>query len=76
MTFQSIRSSPVSTASLTLKPYHTYLKLSPMWLWRKEWSTKENKGKQNHDASIGAAVDGEKTCLGKKQRWIVKKSSL
>jgi len=47
-----------------------------MWLWRKEWSTKENKGKQNHDASIGAAVDGEKTCLGKKQRWIVKKSSL
>ena len=34
---------------------------------REEWNTKENKGKL-HDASIVAAVVGEKASLGTEQR--------
>ena len=44
--------------SRTKALYNTYHKSSPMRLWRKKWSTKENKAKlrYNHDASVGAAV--------------------
>jgi len=42
-----------------------YCKSSPTQQWRKEWRTKENKGRLC-DVSIGAAAVGEKACLGTK----------
>ena len=40
-----------------------------MWLGRKKWNTKESKGELwlNHDASIAAAVVGEKAPLRMKR---------
>ena len=57
--------------------WFVYILLAPMIIQyeRKEWSTKESKGKlwQNHNESIGAAVFDEKARLGTKQHWLVKK---
>jgi len=68
----SVRSTPV-LAPLYLQPCtctKAIAQSSFTWWWKKEWSTKENikaKHWQNHDASIGAAVVGEKVRLEAKR---------
>ena len=63
-TFQvknNVKSAPASTA-LTLVLHQSRNTHTTSHRWRKEWRTKENKGKLwlNHDANIGAAAVGKK----------------